>query len=105
MKHVKIKNIITIAAIVAVLGMAVGVTAAGVEVNGTFWALVPPIIAIGLALITKEVYSSLFLGITVGAIFACGGKVTTAVDPDLSPPSAAPPVSSCSWWCWASSWR
>ena len=79
-KHVKIKNIITIAAIVAVLGLAVGVTAAGVEVNGTFWALVPPIIAIGLALITKEVYSSLFLGITVGAIFACGGKVTTAVD-------------------------
>ena len=76
----KIKNIITIAAIVAVLGLAVGVTAAGVEVNGTFWALVPPVIAIGLALITKEVYSSLFLGITVGAIFACGGKVTTAVD-------------------------
>ena len=28
----------------------------------TFWALVPPIVAIGLALITKEVYSSLFIG-------------------------------------------
>lgn len=37
---------------------------------GTFWALVPPIIAIGLALITKEVYSSLFIGILVGAVFA-----------------------------------
>ncbi|MCI2056366.1 MAG: Na+/H+ antiporter NhaC family protein [Oscillibacter sp.] len=34
----------------------------------TFWALVPPIIAIGLALITKEVYSSLFVGIVVGGM-------------------------------------
>ena len=34
----------------------------------TFWALVPPIVAIALALITKEVYSSLFLGILVGAL-------------------------------------
>ncbi|MBQ7088719.1 MAG: Na+/H+ antiporter NhaC family protein [Clostridia bacterium] len=65
---------------VAVLGLAIGVAASGIEVNGTFWALVPPIIAIGLALITKEVYSSLFLGITVGAIFACNGSVTTAVN-------------------------
>lgn len=35
----------------------------------TFWSLVPPIVAIGLALITKEVYSSLFIGILVGALF------------------------------------
>lgn len=34
----------------------------------TFWGLVPPIIAIGLALITKEVYSSLFTGILVGGV-------------------------------------
>ena len=33
---------------------------------GTIWSLIPPIVAIGLALITKEVYSSLFLGILVG---------------------------------------
>ena len=33
---------------------------------GTIWSLVPPIVAIGLALITKEVYSSLFIGILVG---------------------------------------
>ena len=39
---------------------------------GTFWSLVPPIIAIALALITKEVYSSLFLGILVGGIFYSG---------------------------------
>ena len=36
---------------------------------GTFWALVPPIVAIALALITKEVYSSLFVGILIGALF------------------------------------
>ena len=38
-------------------------------VQGTVWALVPPVIAIGLALITKEVYSSLFVGIVTGALF------------------------------------
>lgn len=38
----------------------------------TFWALVPPIVAIALALITKEVYSSLFVGILVGAVFYSG---------------------------------
>ena len=38
----------------------------------TFWALLPPIVAIGLALITKEVYSSLFVGILVGALFYSG---------------------------------
>ena len=37
---------------------------------GTFWSLIPPIVAIALALITKEVYSSLFIGILMGAIFA-----------------------------------
>ena len=36
---------------------------------GTFWSLVPPIVAIALALITKEVYSSLFIGIIIGAVF------------------------------------
>lgn len=36
---------------------------------GTFWALIPAIVAIVLALCTKEVYSSLFIGIVVGAVF------------------------------------
>ncbi len=36
---------------------------------GTFWSLLPPIIAIGLALITKEVYTSLFVGIVAGCLF------------------------------------
>ena len=39
---------------------------------GTIWALVPPIVAITLALITKEVYSSLFVGIVVGGLFFSG---------------------------------
>ena len=38
----------------------------------TFWALVPPLVAIILALITKEVYSSLFIGILVGGLFYSG---------------------------------
>ena len=46
--------------------------AAKPEMYATFWALVPPIVAIGLALITKEVYSSLFVGILVGAMFYSG---------------------------------
>lgn len=37
--------------------------------HGTFWALVPPIVAIVLALITKEAYSSLFIGVVIGALF------------------------------------
>ena len=48
----------------------------------TFWSLVPPIIAIALALITKEVYSSLFLGIITGALlysnFSFEGTITHA---------------------------
>lgn len=42
------------------------------DMFATFWALVPPIIAIVLALITKEVYSSLFIGIVVGGLFYSG---------------------------------
>ena len=36
--------------------------------NATFWAVLPPIIAIVLALLTREVYSSLFVGIFAGAL-------------------------------------
>ena len=41
---------------------------------GTFWAFVPAIVAIVLALITKQVYVSLFVGILVGALFFVGGN-------------------------------
>ena len=39
---------------------------------GTIWSILPPIIAIVLALITKEVYSSLFIGVAVGALMVGG---------------------------------
>ena len=39
---------------------------------GTWWALVPPLLAILLAFITKEVYSSLFIGVAVGAMLFSG---------------------------------
>ena len=42
------------------------------EFVGTFWSLVPPLVAIVLALITKETYSSLFIGIVVGALLVAG---------------------------------
>lgn len=42
------------------------------KMYASFWALVPPIVAIVLALITKEVYSSLFVGILIGGVFYSG---------------------------------
>lgn len=42
------------------------------EMYATAWSLLPPVVAIVLALITKEVYSSLFVGILVGAVFYAG---------------------------------
>mgnify|MGYP002571528576 CR=1 FL=1 len=46
----------------------------------SFWALVPPIVAIILALITKEVYSSLFVGILLGALFYSNFDPITGLD-------------------------
>lgn len=48
-------------------------------VYATFWALVPPIVAIVLALITKEVYSSLFIGILVGGLLYSGFNIEQTV--------------------------
>ena len=42
------------------------------KMYASIWSLVPPVVAIALALITKEVYSSLFVGILVGGIFYSG---------------------------------
>lgn len=50
------------------------------EVRGSIWALLPPVIAIGLALITKEVYSSLFIGILAGAIIYSNFSFTKTMD-------------------------
>ena len=79
MRTLRNHRLLRVAALVAlaVLLLCVPAFAAeeGAEVTnsmyGTFWALVPPIIAITLALITKEAYSSLFIGVLVGALFSC----------------------------------
>ena len=46
----------------------------------SFWALLPPIVAIGLALITKEVYSSLFIGILAGGLLYSGFSFTGTIE-------------------------
>ena len=48
--------------------------------ENTFWALVPPVIAIALALITKEVYSSLLIGIIFGALLSTSFNLIGAID-------------------------
>lgn len=75
-----ISNIIALIVAFASIVTAIIVSLSGNDTFATAWALFPPIVAIVLALITKEVYSSLFTGIVVGGIFACGGSFTAAVD-------------------------
>ena len=50
----------------------------------TFWALVPPLVAIILALITKEVYSSLFIGVLLGAFFYSNWGPVKALDATIN---------------------
>ena len=55
-------------------------------VYGTAWALLPPLVAILLALVTKEVYSALFTGILVGALLYSGGNAELAANTMLYHP-------------------
>ena len=74
------KNIKRTAVLSVVLVLMFAITVFGAEqteeyvpaVYATFWSLVPPVVAIGLALITKEVYSSLFIGVLMGGILYSG---------------------------------
>lgn len=74
------KNIKKTVVLSVVLVLMFAITVFGAEqteeyvpaVYATFWALVPPVVAIGLALITKEVYSSLFIGVLMGGILYSG---------------------------------
>lgn len=73
------KNVSRVVAAVFILVMMMSMTvfaadteAAEPALYATVWALVPPVVAIVLALITKEVYSSLFIGILVGGLFYSG---------------------------------
>ena len=51
--------------------------------TGTFWAILPPVIAIVLALITKEVYLSLMIGIASGALMYHNFHLIKAMDTDF----------------------
>ncbi len=57
-----------------------GATSEAPTFYATFWALVPPLVAIVLALITKEVYSSLFIGIVLGGLLSANMHPITALD-------------------------
>ena len=80
MKHCNSKRLIALAALLLMAVMlpmaafAEGGDAAQPAVYATFWSLVPPIVAIALALITKEVYSALFVGILIGGLLYAGGN-------------------------------
>lgn len=76
------KNSALIAAIifVAMVVLIAVVNGSGVTFTSTFWALVPPLVAIILALITKEAYSSLFIGIVLGALMANNCSFIGTVD-------------------------
>jgi len=72
-------------AVIAVALLAVATNqGTGIETGlfGTAWSLLPPVLAIGLALITKEVYLSLFAGVFAGGVLAAGSlfKPVAAVE-------------------------
>ena len=78
------KSLVTAIVIAAVIIGAFAISFSDITMTATFWSLVPPVVAIALALITKEVYSSLFVGVLVGAIFAADGSITKTVDITVS---------------------
>ena len=90
MRTPRTRRVLTLAlAGAACLALTLTAFAAGGEaaVSGmyaTFWALVPPVVALVLALITKEAYSSLFIGVLVGALFQCGFAPVDTLDTMLN---------------------
>ena len=72
--------VLLVCGVMTVPALAAEEGASAPAMYGTFWALVPPIIAIVLALITKEAYSSLFLGVLVGGLFVCNFSPVATLD-------------------------
>ena len=68
----------TLACLLATVAFAEGDVEHSSKLWGTAFSLLPPVVAIILALITKEVYSSLFLGILVGCMLNTNGNVIGA---------------------------
>ena len=71
---------VLILAFVVAFGVLCAFTGDIKDPAGTLWSLFPPVVAIGLALLTKEVYSSLFVGILAGGLLATGFKPLDTVD-------------------------
>lgn len=74
------KNLIALIVFVAVLALILICNASGVVFVNKAWSLLPPLVAIVLALITKEVFSSLFVGVLLGSVMASGGSFIGTVD-------------------------
>ncbi len=74
-----ISNIVIIAFII-IFAVICAFTGSITDPTGTLWSLFPPVVAIGLALITKEAYSSLFIGIVIGGILSSGFHPVHTVD-------------------------
>ena len=74
------KIILASAALVIIALLVVAGLTTGGDVAGTFWSLFPAVVAIALALITKEVYSSLFIGILTGSLLHSGFSFTGTMD-------------------------
>ena len=70
--------------ILALLVVAAVKCANGTSLANTAWSLLPPVIAIVLALITKEAYSALFIGVLVGSLFTCGFAPVATLDTILN---------------------
>lgn len=87
------KRILLITTFVLIFTLMLGIYAlaegeeaaeSGSNMYMTFWALVPPIVAIALALISKDVYSSLFIGILSGALFHTNFRPVATIDTILN---------------------
>ena len=83
-KHANLVALIV--ALLVVLVLAIVTLAMGEDFTfaNTLWAMLPPVVAIGLALITKEVYSSLFIGVVVGALMHAKFNFSATVDTVVS---------------------
>ena len=77
--HVLLRIIVIAAMLVLVVAAAIE-CANGKSLSETAWSLLPPVIAIVLALISKEAYSSLFIGVVVGALFTTNFAPVAALD-------------------------
>ena len=82
-KVVRILKILLVVILIGLIAASVIVRIQSGAADGlyeTFFALVPPIVAISLALLTREVYSSLFIGVVLAGLFASGFEPVGALD-------------------------